>query len=142
MTTALKTCFKCGIEKSRIEFYKHPRMEDGLLGKCKECTKKDVSEHRNANIEELRRYDKERSTEPHRRELAKRVSAQWRKRHPLRKKAQTALRGAVLAGKVTPLPCFVCGEKAEAHHPDYSAPLDVVWLCSPHHKQAHVLTRK
>jgi hypothetical protein len=43
--------------------------------------------------------------------------------------------------------CFKCGiektpahdEKPEAHHPDYSAPLDVVWLCSAHHKQAHAL---
>ena len=34
-------------------------------------------------------------------------------------------------------PCEVCGEKAEAHHPDYSKPLDVRWLCKRHHMIEH-----
>lgn len=38
MQTSVKTCFKCGKEKSLDEFYTHPRMKDGHLGKCKECT--------------------------------------------------------------------------------------------------------
>jgi hypothetical protein len=38
----LKTCFKCGETKDVDEFYRHPRMSDGRLGKCKSCTKKDV----------------------------------------------------------------------------------------------------
>lgn len=33
--------------------------------------------------------------------------------------------------------CVVCGDKAEAHHEDYTKPLDVVWLCRKHHKQRH-----
>jgi hypothetical protein len=38
----MKKCFKCGKIKSLDEFYKHPEMGDGHLGKCIECTKKDV----------------------------------------------------------------------------------------------------
>ena len=37
----MKKCFKCGVEKPLTEFYVHPKMGDGHLGKCKDCTKKD-----------------------------------------------------------------------------------------------------
>lgn len=39
-----KCCFKCGKSKSLSLFYAHPRMSDGKLGKCKECTKKDTKD--------------------------------------------------------------------------------------------------
>lgn len=35
-------------------------------------------------------------------------------------------------------PCSECGaEPADAHHPDYTKPLEVVWLCRKHHGEAH-----
>ena len=40
----MKKCFKCNIEKPIEDFYPHPRMTDGHLGKCKDCTKKDSKE--------------------------------------------------------------------------------------------------
>jgi hypothetical protein len=45
---------------------------------------------------------------------------------------------AVKTGKLIKTPCQVCGElKVEGHHPDYSRPLDVVWLCRKHHNEIH-----
>tara|TARA_R110000782_G_scaffold238781_1_gene325158 strand:+ start:110 stop:655 length:546 start_codon:yes stop_codon:yes gene_type:complete len=41
---ARKVCFKCLVERPIEEFYKHKRMGDGHLNKCKDCTKKDSSE--------------------------------------------------------------------------------------------------
>jgi hypothetical protein len=36
------------------------------------------------------------------------------------------------------LPCEQCGRKdTYAHHPDYTKPLSVMWLCPIHHKLWH-----
>lgn len=64
--------------------------------------------------------------------------AKWRERNPKAVWAQAALRAAIKRGIVEPQSCVVCGDpKAEAHHPDYSKPADVVWLCRRHHKAEH-----
>lgn len=45
---------------------------------------------------------------------------------------------AINSGKLQRLPCEVCGEKkVDAHHDDYSKPLDVRWLCRKHHAEHH-----
>jgi hypothetical protein len=138
MTT--KRCFKCGCEKPLEGFYKHAMMADKHLNKCKECTKKDVAQHRLEHIAEIRAYDRRRAALPHRAEGRKQRAKEYPKRFPKRKAATSTLSNAVRDGKVKKQPCWVCGEqKAEAHHPDYDRPLDVVWLCVPHHRQAHAL---
>lgn len=45
----------------------------------------------------------------------------------------------VSRGKLAVLPCRECAgtENVEAHHPDYSDPRRVVWLCRTHHKALH-----
>jgi len=45
---------------------------------------------------------------------------------------------AIESGKLNRQPCEKCGNvKSEAHHPDYSKPLEVVWLCKKHHCEEH-----
>lgn len=155
MDTQFKRCFKCLCELPLEAFYKHSKMNDGRLNKCIQCTKRDVSEHRQNNLEKIRAYDKLRSSMPHRvaarKEYAKtdsfkvshlKANSKYRADHPKRYIAKNILNAAVRDKKVTPEPCFICGEKAEAHHPDYDRPLDVVWLCDTHHKQAHALVKE
>lgn len=56
-----KVCFKCKRELPLSEFYKHPRMGDGHLNKCKECAKKDVREKYIENSANEAYMDKERA---------------------------------------------------------------------------------
>ncbi len=137
----LKTCFKCGVEKTLDAFYKHSAMGDGHLGKCKECTKKDVRENRANKLDYYLQYDQQRSKTPERKQQAAKAFRNLRKNHPIKAKARASVSKAVESGKLHPLPCWICGEKAEAHHPDYSMPLDVVWLCFKHHREAHKMVR-
>ena len=137
MTT--KRCFKCMCEKPLEDFYKHVAMGDGHSGKCKDCTKVDALRHRQENLEKIRSYDRMRASMPHRIANRIRIVAEYVERFPNRKKANTAVGNAVRDGRIKKQPCWACGEKAVAHHPDYDRPLDVVWLCQAHHKQTHAL---
>ena len=48
------------------------------------------------------------------------------------------LQYAIKIGKILKQPCEMCGvPQVDAHHDDYSKPLDVRWLCRPHHIEFH-----
>ena len=59
-------------------------------------------------------------------------------------RAHTATTRAIKSGKLVPKPCERCGatDRIEAHHPDYSKPLEVKWLCFPCHRALHVEERR
>jgi hypothetical protein len=134
-----KRCFKCGEVKPLTDFYKHPKMADGHVNKCKPCNKSDVWHHRKENIERIRAYDRDRAKNPDRIARTQQNTAEYLEKYPDRYAANIALGNALRSGKIKKMPCFMCGElKVEAHHPDYSAPLAVSWLCAAHHKELHL----
>lgn len=145
-----KKCFRCHQAKPLEAFYRHGRMRDGRLNKCIECTKADVNRNRLEKIEYYRAYDRRRDSRPDRvaartayqqtdaYRISKAVaSKKWDVANAVRKKASEAVNNAVRDGRLDRQPCFVCGSNAQAHHPDYSAPLAVSWLCAKHHAQLH-----
>jgi hypothetical protein len=53
-------------------------------------------------------------------------------------KARKAAQRAVALGTLVREPCEVCStEEVDAHHEDYSKPLEVRWLCRAHHHDVH-----
>jgi hypothetical protein len=131
----MKSCFKCEEEKPLAEYYRHKRMADGHLNKCKVCTKEDVAKHRASNLEKIRAYDRARGNRQPVTYLA-----EYAKANPEKRAAHVAVGNAVRDGKlIKPDQCSECDSTfhIEGHHDDYSKPLEVRWLCSACHKQHH-----
>jgi len=152
----LKKCFKCEVEKPRTDFYKHKGMADGLLGKCKLCAKKDVNKNREDNLDRIQEYDRNRPNHLERQGrnrayaktekgavATKKGKRAWYEKNKHKRSAMDKVGRAVRAGKLSKLPCVVCGEeRVEAHHPNYDEPLNVVWLCTRHHADMHKMLRE
>lgn len=151
----MKTCRKCGEPKPLDEFYAHKNMADGRLSKCKCCAKQDAKAYREASIERYRAYDRGRSQLEHRRcarseyqqsdrgrERCMAARRAYLERNPEKRAAHIITWNAIRDGVLIRQPCEECGEpRAEAHHDDYSKPLDVRWLCGRHHRQHHAALR-
>jgi len=131
-------------------------MADGHLNKCKECARVDVRKNRALRASYYRKYDMARASRPDRviarkeytQTKAGKLSAMkgrrvyWGK-YPDKRRAHNMASNAIRDGKLIRQPCEKCGEqKADAHHDDYSKPLDVRWLCRGHHSQYHKEERR
>lgn len=123
------------------DFAKNKGTLDGRINQCKECVKIYHVTHRAANLEKIRASDCIRSKSPERRAWIKESFKRYEDRNPGKHAARVAVKNAVRDGRLKKLPCMVCGDKSEAHHPDYSRPLDVVWLCAMHHRETHALVK-
>jgi hypothetical protein len=92
-----------------------------------ETHRKTALASRNRRIEAARAYDR------------------WRGRRPAsaeKERARQQAWNAANRGDIQRQPCEVCGvEKVDAHHDDYSKPLEVRWLCRAHHMEVHRVYR-
>ena len=126
-------------------------MPDGHVNKCKECNKKDVIENRLKNLDYYVEYDKLRANLPHRikarkeyqktqiyKEKVKIYNKNWQYKNPEKRAAHIILNNRLREGKIKKKNCELCGSrKSQAHHKDYSKPLDVRWLCPKCHAFRH-----
>ena len=135
MRTTEKTCFRCGATKPLTDFYRHQAMADGHLGKCKDCTKGDVSQNYRARLDHYTAYERKRFADPERKAKARQYAI---KRPTEKRRAHYLTSNAIRDGRLIRQPCEKCGEeKSEAHHDDYTKPLEVRWLCRRHHLEHH-----
>ena len=140
-----KACARCGVTKPLFDFYPHASTPGALARRCKKCaraaTMESRSKKRDLVLERQRIQQRNMSEEMRQRRNARGV--RYRETQPERISAVKTLNLALRHGTISRYPCWVCGDtKVEAHHPDYSSPLDVVWLCPSHHRQTHALTNK
>lgn len=131
-----KKCASCNQSKPLTEFHKNKGHKDGLNSYCNACSYEKYTEWRLKNKE---RYNKLIS-EYHKKKRAEipgiynKHRNNNRKKYPEKAKAQGIITYELKRGRLTKKPCIICNEeKVEAHHPDYSKPLEVVWLCKKHH---------
>jgi len=130
-----KTCTTCGRDLPLTEFYRYTAGPPKTFGKCKECTRAAVSENYRKNIDHYAAYERERFKRPERRAA---IRGYLKTRPVEKRKAAYLTSNAIRDGRLIKQPCEVCGETlVEAHHDDYSKPLDVRWLCRPHHLEHH-----
>jgi len=147
-----KTCPDCKKDKPLSDFYKDKQQKNGLKPYCKVCVKKQCAKHYIDNQDTLRKkciiwYRNNR----------KKVLIYHKKYYEKNKKrilqvhttynktiaknimcARNAVSNAIRNNKLKKQPCEVCGElKVQAHHEDYSKPLEVNWLCKDHHSELH-----
>lgn len=147
-----KYCPKCGKYKSFIDFGKQTKNKDGLYPYCKACKKEENRKYRlknseqikvakrklyQDNIEYYRQYYREYQSGPYREYWYK-----YMKEHPELSKAHQEVATALKKGLIKKSPCEICGDKiVEAHHDDYTKPLDVRWLCKKCHMKWHRLNK-
>jgi hypothetical protein len=131
-----------------MDFYR--TSAGGFMARCKDCHRANVKANRERNADYYREFDRARANLPHRvaareayaqtprgRSALARGSKAWAQRNPAKRAAQYAVSNAMRDGKLIRQPCEICGEHAQAHHDDYSKPLDVRWLCTTHHAEWH-----
>jgi hypothetical protein len=150
----MKVCSVCGVEKPAEDFQVRRASADGRTAACRVClAARDKARDKDpARIAAKAAYIKtpagaaaaarakaKYASSKHGREARRESVRRWRNKKPSARRAHTAVERAVKSGRLVPWPCEVCGSKAHAHHPDYSMPLVVVWLCPSHHKEAHAL---
>ena len=139
-----KKCFKCGEIKLLSDFYKHPRMADGHVNKCKECNKKDVRENLQKNNEHYSAYDKERLKDKTSERYIKKLAwgREYHHKNKHKRSAQTKVSTAVRNGTLLKSEfCECCGSPSNihAHHSSYSKEMwtVVTWLCGKCHVRLH-----
>ena len=126
-----RQCRRCSDVKPLVEFARYARYPGGFDTMCKQCGRIAKREGYARNRDRILERQKGYNASPQARALLK-------ARAPERQRARKLVKDAMRYGKLIRRPCEVCGnEKVDAHHPDYTQPLAVQWLCRSHHMELH-----
>jgi hypothetical protein len=144
----MKRCPRCAETKPLSEFDKNRSMPDGRAGWCKPCMReaRALSINRSPEakdafyIKKAARQKRYRARTPEQRPTRNAQLRSWETRNREKTRAHKAVQSALRSGRlVRPEHCERCERqcKPQAHHADYTKPLDVAWLCSTCHGKEH-----
>lgn len=144
-----RTCTTCGLSLPLDRFYVKDKRTGRLTARCKKCdneasrayrAKTPLTDDQRAEIRaRQQKLRDEWRKDPEWRARRRRNHKKVRERYPDRMYANNALAGAVRRGQVVrPSSCSQCDNTRDiqAHHEDYSKPLEVIWLCRDCHVEA------
>ena len=134
-----KKCAECGRDLPLSEYNKAKKNKDGLQDRCRECFSRYNKARYAANKEKFKADIYAYKAANPEKVLETRVKTCAK--NPTHVNASRAIEAALRAGAITnPGVCYGCGcdtseHRIEAHHHDYTKPLDVIWLCTPCHRR-------
>lgn len=135
----MKQCSRCKEMKELIEFPKDSSRADGHKYYCKKCYNNMSKKWPSGQFEERRKVVanyRERN-----RDKINNYFQEYRENNLEKCRAQDAVKVALRANQLNKADtCSKCGSSRniQAHHEDYTKPLDIVWLCASCHKQLHM----
>ncbi len=133
-------CNRCGKEKSLDKFPHHKGMPLGRGYWCRECQSE--YDGKRAKIPERILQVADWHHSEHGRGMSRIRRAERYALNKERYKAKEMIERLVNKGFIQRQPCTKCGNgNSQGHHPDYSKPLEIVWLCQAHHSEEHRLLR-
>lgn len=118
--------------KHRKEWFREHNSKPDIKKKHREYSRK----YYEKNQEEIISYSKEYQKNPKVRQRLKEIEKIRRSKpdYSIKAKARSLARKAVNEGKIKRQCCEICkNPEAVKHHPDYSKPLEIRWLCSRCH---------
>ena len=134
-----KRCIYCKKTFPVTSFHKDKANKDGLCNRCKECSAEIAKKYALTVRGKTLRDAATRRSYFKRREARLAYFKLWYKNNKKKKTAQQKVSKAKKAGLLKKSPCENCGkETSQAHHDDYSKPLEVRWLCVSCHKRWHL----
>jgi len=129
MLEVTKVCKQCNVEKPLGDFHKSKTSRLGVNPRCKVC--------RNVKKDKTQKLDKYTNT-------ARLAEQRYAANNKAKRQAKNAVRQALKDGRLIKTDCEHCGSNVniEGHHPDYSKPLYVIWLCIKCHNKEHKRLRE
>jgi hypothetical protein len=135
----VKRCTKCGREKPLAAFTRANQYRDGHKTQCKVCHAAYMHQWRRRNLDRARAKARLQNRRRRAWTLAYSRTPEHQRKQAIRKVTYWAVKTGLLPAKDR---CERCGATAaqarlERHHPDYSRPLWIRWLCTTCHGEAH-----